>query len=35
MRFSAIEPRELPDLIERAWRMVAPKTLLKKYDAGH
>lgn len=35
MRFSAVEPRELPDLIERAWRIVAPKTLLKKYDAGH
>jgi hypothetical protein len=34
MRFSAAEARELPDLIERAWRLVAPKTLVKNYDAG-
>ena len=34
MRFSAAEARQLPDLIERAWRLVAPKTLVKNYDAG-
>lgn len=33
VRFSAIEERELPTLLERAWRLVAPKTLLKNYDA--
>jgi hypothetical protein len=34
VRFSAIEARELPSLIERAWRSIAPKTLVTKYDAG-
>lgn len=34
MRFSAIEARELPSLIERAWRLVAPKALVTTYDAG-
>jgi hypothetical protein len=34
MRFSAVEARELPDLIERAWRLLAPKTLVKNHDAG-
>ena len=33
VRFSAIEERELPSLLERAWRLVAPKTLVKNYDA--
>ena len=33
VRFSAIEARELPSLLERAWRLVAPKTLVKNYDA--
>jgi len=33
VRFAAVERRALPDLIERAWRLVAPKTLVKKYDA--
>ena len=32
VRFSAVEARELPSLIERAWRLVAPKTLVKNYD---
>ena len=32
VRFAAVEKRALPDLIERAWRLVAPKTLVKKYD---
>jgi hypothetical protein len=34
MRLSAVEVGELPDLIERAWQLVAPKTLVKNYDAG-
>ena len=33
VRFAAVEKRALQDLIERAWRLVAPKTLVKKYDA--
>lgn len=33
VRFSAVEARELPSLIERAWRLVASKTLVKNYDA--
>lgn len=33
VRFSSIEARELPSLLERAWRLVAPKTLVKNYDA--
>ena len=32
VRFAALEKQSLPDLIERAWRLVAPKTLIKKYD---
>jgi len=34
MRYSAVDPRALPDLIERAWRLVAPNGLVKDYDAG-
>ena len=34
VRLAAIEKRALPDLIERAWRLVAPKTLVMTYDAG-
>ena len=34
MRFSALGVRDLQNLIERAWRLVAPKTLVKNYDAG-
>jgi hypothetical protein len=33
VRFSASEERELPSLLERAWRLVAPKALVKNYDA--
>jgi hypothetical protein len=33
VRFSAVDPRALPDLIERAWRLVAPKSLVAKYGA--
>ena len=32
VRLAALEKRALPDLIERAWRLVASKTLVKKYD---
>jgi hypothetical protein len=35
VRFSAIHARELPGLIERAWRLVASKTLLGHYEAEH
>ena len=34
VRFSAVEAHELPSLVERAWRLVAPKTLVRNYDAG-
>jgi hypothetical protein len=33
VRFAVVEKRALPDLIERAWRLVATKTLTKKYDS--
>jgi len=29
---ATVEPGALPELIERAWRLVAPKALLAKYD---
>jgi hypothetical protein len=35
VRLAAVEPRALPDLLERAWRLVAPKTLITKYHSGH
>jgi hypothetical protein len=35
VRFSAVDPSALPDLIERAWRLVAPRTLTAKYDSGN
>ncbi len=34
VRFSAVETSALPDLIQRAWRLVAPKSMVTKYDAG-
>jgi hypothetical protein len=34
VRFSAVKTGELPGLLERAWRLVAPKTLVKDYDAA-
>ena len=33
LRLGALDKRVLPELIERAWRLVAPRTLLKKYDS--
>ncbi len=34
VRFALLKPAELPALMERAWREVAPKSLLKKYLPG-
>jgi hypothetical protein len=34
VRFSKVDPAALPDLIERAWRLVAPKSLIAKFDGG-
>jgi hypothetical protein len=33
VRFLTVDPEALPDLMERAWRLVAPKSLVKKYDS--
>jgi hypothetical protein len=32
VRFAVVDKSAWPDLIERAWRLVAAKTLTKKYD---
>jgi hypothetical protein len=32
LRFGVVEKSALPELIERAWRLVASKTLIKKHD---
>jgi len=32
LRFGVVERSALPDLIERAWRLVASKTLIKKLE---
>jgi hypothetical protein len=34
VRLAAIEPDQLAELIEDAWRLVAPKRLVAAYDAG-
>jgi hypothetical protein len=34
VRFLTVDPEALPDLMERAWRLVAPKSLVKKYDTS-
>ncbi len=34
VRFSAVDSTALPDLLERAWRLVAPKSLVAKYDGA-
>jgi hypothetical protein len=34
VRLNRVRKRDLPDLIERAWRMVAPPKLVAEYDAG-
>jgi hypothetical protein len=33
VRLSKVSRAALPDLLERAWRLVAPKTLIAKFDA--
>ena len=33
LRFGVVEKSALPDLIERAWRLVASKTLIKKHES--
>jgi hypothetical protein len=35
VRFSSVDASVLPNLLERAWRLIAPKSLLQKYDSGH
>lgn len=32
LRIGVVEKRALPELIERAWRLVASKTLVRKFD---
>jgi hypothetical protein len=34
VRFSAVDAGALPELIERAWRLLASKSLVAKYDGG-
>ena len=33
VRFASVDPGALPELIERAWRLVAPKSLVSRHDA--
>jgi len=35
VRFCAVDPGALPDLMERAWRLVAPKSLVAKFDGDN
>ncbi len=35
VRFSTVDSVALPDLLERAWRLVAPKSLAAQYDRSH
>jgi hypothetical protein len=32
VRFATVDSAALPDLLERAWRLVAPKSLVAQYD---
>jgi hypothetical protein len=34
VRFLTADPEALPELMERAWRLVAPKSLVKNHDSG-
>jgi hypothetical protein len=34
VRLDVVDAGALPDLVERAWRLVASKTLIKKYDGN-
>lgn len=33
VRFANVDPNALPELIERSWRLVAPKSLVSRHDA--
>ncbi len=33
LRIGAVDKRVLPELIQRAWRLVASKTLVRKFDS--
>jgi hypothetical protein len=33
VRFASVHPEALPELLERAWRLVAPKSLVSRHDA--
>ena len=33
VRLASVDPGALPELIERAWRLVAPKSLVSRRDA--
>jgi hypothetical protein len=33
VRLLTVDPEALPDMMKRAWRLVAPKSLVKKYDS--
>ena len=34
VRLAAVEPAQLRALLEEGWRQVAPKRLVREYDAG-
>ncbi len=34
VRLSTVSKAALPDLMERAWRLVAPKTLIARFDSA-
>ena len=34
VRLAAVDPRQLAELVEDAWRLVAPKRLVAAYDDG-
>ena len=34
VRLGAVEPAQLAEMLEEAWRRVAPKSLVKAFDAG-
>lgn len=34
VRLEAVDPQELAELLEEAWRAMAPKRVVKAYDAG-
>jgi len=34
VRFETVRPGALPELLERAWRLVAPAKLLREFDAA-